>query len=53
MSLVGTLIPVGLIPLVGSLLDEGVGPEVFGVIAGFVLFAGLINLRPVAGSLED
>jgi MFS family permease len=51
-TLVGTAIPVPLVPLVGSLLDEGYGAEVFLVMAGLVALAGALNLRPVEGSLE-
>ncbi len=53
MSLVGTAIPVVLIPVIGTLLDDGAGPEVFLVMAAFVAAAGLLNLRPVRGSLEE
>jgi predicted MFS family arabinose efflux permease len=51
-SLVGTAIPVPLVPLIGSLLDAGDGAEVFLAMAAFVALAGVLNLRPVEGSLE-
>ena len=51
-SLVGTALPVPLVPLIGSLLDNGYGTEVFLALAGAVALAGILNLRPVAGSLE-
>jgi predicted MFS family arabinose efflux permease len=52
-SLVGTLIPVFLVPLVGSLLDNGYGTEVFLALAALVALAGILNLRPVEGTLES
>jgi MFS family permease len=51
-TLVGTTIPVPLVPVIGSLLDEGYGPEVFLALAAIVAVAGILNLRPVEGSLE-
>jgi predicted MFS family arabinose efflux permease len=51
-TLVGTMVPVPLVPLIGSLLDDGYGPEVFLVLAALVAAAGALNLRPVEGSLE-
>jgi predicted MFS family arabinose efflux permease len=51
-SLVGTTVPVVLVPLIGSLLDNGHGMEVFLVLAAVVALAGALNLRPVEGSLE-
>jgi predicted MFS family arabinose efflux permease len=51
-TLVGTAIPVPLVPLIGSLLDDGYGAEVFLVLAALVALAGALNLRPVEGSLE-
>jgi hypothetical protein len=51
-SLVGTAIPVPLVPLIGSLLDDGYGAEVFLALAALVALAGALNLRPVEGSLE-
>ena len=51
-SLMGTAIPVPLVPVVGSLLDDGYGAEVFLTLAAMVAFAGILNLRPVEGSLE-
>jgi predicted MFS family arabinose efflux permease len=51
-TLVGTAVPVPLVPLIGSLLDDGYGPEVFLGLAAIVALAGVLNLRPVAGSLE-
>ena len=51
-SLVGTAIPVPLVPLIGSLLDDGYGSEVFLVMAAIVAISGILNLRPVTGSLE-
>ena len=53
MNLVGTLIPVPLVPVIGSLLDAGDGAEVFLALAAFVALAGALNLRPVTGSLES
>ena len=50
MSLMGTAIPVPLVPVVGSLLDDGYGAEVFLTLAAMVAFAGILNLRPVEGS---
>jgi predicted MFS family arabinose efflux permease len=51
-TLVGTTIPVPLVPLIGSLLDDGYGADVFLGLAVLVAFAGALNLRPVEGSLE-
>ena len=51
-SLVGTALPVPLVPLIGSLLDDGYGTEVFLALAAVVALAGVLNLRPVEGSLE-
>ena len=39
-------------PLIGSLLDDGYGTEVFLALAAVVALAGILNLRPVEGSLE-
>jgi hypothetical protein len=50
-TLVGTAVPVPLVPLVGSLLDDGYGTEVFLGLAALVAIAGALNLRPVKGSL--
>ena len=51
-TLVGTALPVVLVPLIGSLLDDGYGTEVFLGLAAAVAVAGALNLRPVEGSLE-
>lgn len=51
-SLLGTGIPVPLVPLIGSLLDDGYGTEVFLALAAFVALAGALNLRPAEGPLE-
>jgi predicted MFS family arabinose efflux permease len=51
-SLVGTAVPVPLVPLMGALLDDGYGSEVFLGLAAIVVLAGALNLRPVEGSLE-
>jgi predicted MFS family arabinose efflux permease len=51
-SLVGTALPVPLVPVIGSLLDEGYGTEIFLALAAAVATAGILNLRPVEGSLE-
>ena len=51
-SLIGTGLPVPLVPLIGSLLDDGYGTEVFLALAAVVALAGMLNLRPVEGSLE-
>ncbi len=51
-SLVGTALPVLLVPVIGSLLDDGYGTEVFLALAVAVAIAGILNLRPVEGSLE-
>ncbi len=51
-TLVGTAVPVPLVPLIGSLLDDGYGAEVFLGLAAIVALAGILNLRPVAGSPE-
>ena len=51
-TLVGTIIPVPLVPLIGALLDDGYGAEVFLGLAVLVAIAGALNLRPVEGSLE-
>jgi predicted MFS family arabinose efflux permease len=50
-TLVGTAVPVPLVPLIGSLLDDGYGTEVFLGLAALVAVAGALNLRPVEGSL--
>jgi MFS family permease len=52
-TLVGTAIPVPLVPLIGSLLDDGYGAEVFLALAAVVALAGALNLRAVEGSLES
>jgi hypothetical protein len=52
-TLVGTMLPVPLVPLIGSLLDEGYGAEVFLALAALVAIAGALNLRPVEGSLSS
>jgi predicted MFS family arabinose efflux permease len=51
-TLAGVAIPVPLVPVIGSLLDDGYGTEVFLVLAALVALAGALNLRPVEGSLE-
>ena len=51
-SVIGTLMPIPLVPLIGSLLDDGQGTEVFLALAALVALAGILNLRPVEGSLE-
>ena len=51
-SLIGTGVPVPLVPLIGTLLDDGYGTEVFLALAAVVALAGILNLRPVEGSLE-
>jgi MFS family permease len=51
-TLVGSAIPVPLVPLIGALLDDGYGTEVFLGLAAMVAVAGVLNLRPVGGSLE-
>lgn len=51
-TLVGTGVPVPLVPWIGSLLDDGHGTEVFLGLAAVVALAGVLNLRPVEGSLE-
>jgi predicted MFS family arabinose efflux permease len=51
-TLVGSAVPVPLVPLIGSLLDAGYGTEVFLGLAAIVAVAGALNLRPVEGSLE-
>jgi predicted MFS family arabinose efflux permease len=51
-SLLGSSIPVLLVPLIGSLLDDGHGSEVFLALAAVVAASGALNLRPVTGSLE-
>jgi hypothetical protein len=45
-------IPVLLVPLIGALLDDGYGGEVFLGLAVVTAVAGALNLRPVRGSLE-
>ena len=50
-SLVGTAIPIPLVPLIGSLLDDGYGAEVFLTLAAVVAAAGILNLRPPAADL--
>jgi hypothetical protein len=52
-TLVGTMLPVPLVPLIGSLLDEGYGAEVFLALAALVAIAGALNLRSVEGSLSS
>jgi predicted MFS family arabinose efflux permease len=51
-TLVGSAIPVPLVPLIGALLDDGYGTGVFLGLAAMVAVAGVVNLRPVEGSLE-
>jgi DHA1 family inner membrane transport protein len=51
-TLVGTAVPVPLVPVIGSLLDAGHGTEVFLALAVVVALGGALNLRPVEGSLE-
>jgi MFS family permease len=52
-TLVGSAIPVPLVPLIGALLDDGYGEGVFLALAAIVAVAGALNLRPVEGSLES
>jgi MFS family permease len=47
-TLVGTIVPVPLVPVMGALLDDGYGTEVFLGLAAIVAVAGALNLRPVA-----
>jgi AAHS family benzoate transporter-like MFS transporter len=51
-TLVGSAVPVPLVPLIGSLLDDGYGTEVFLGLAVVVVVAGALNLRLPEGSLE-
>jgi predicted MFS family arabinose efflux permease len=51
-TLVGSAVPVPLVPLIGSLLDAGYGTEVFLGLAAMVAVAGVLNLRLPEGSLE-
>ena len=51
-TMVGTAVPVPLVPLIGSLLDHGYGTGVFLGLAAAVGVAGALNLRSVEGSLE-
>jgi hypothetical protein len=51
-TLVGSAVPVLLVPLIGSLLDDGYGTEVFLGLAVVVAVAGVLNLRLPEGSLE-
>jgi predicted MFS family arabinose efflux permease len=51
-TLVGTAVPVPLVPVVGSLLDAGYGTEVFLGLAVVVAVGGALNLRPIGGPLE-
>ena len=51
-TLVGSAVPVPLVPVIGALLDDGYGTEVFLGLAALVAVAGALNLRPVEGSLE-
>jgi hypothetical protein len=50
-TLVGTAVPVPLVPLVCPLLDDGHGAEVFLGLAA-ISPSPVLNLRPVEGSLE-
>jgi predicted MFS family arabinose efflux permease len=51
-TLVGSAIPVPLVPVIGALLDDGYGTEVFLGLAAVVAVAAALNLRPVEGSLQ-
>lgn len=51
-TMIGSAVPVALVPAMGSLLGAGNGEAVFLALAAFVLLAGILNLRPVEGSLE-
>jgi len=51
-TMIGSAAPVALVPVMGSLLGAGDGEAVFLALAAFVLLAGILNLRPVEGSLE-
>ena len=51
-TMIGTAVPVPLVPLIGSLLDHGHGTAVFLGLAAAVGVAGALNLRSVEGSLE-
>jgi MFS transporter, DHA1 family, inner membrane transport protein len=51
-TLVGVALPVPLVPVIGALLDDGYGTEVFLALAALVALAGILNLRPVEGALE-
>lgn len=50
-SLVGTAVPVPLVPIIGSLLDDGYGTEVFIAFAAIVGAAALMNMTPVQAPL--
>jgi predicted MFS family arabinose efflux permease len=52
-SLVGTAVPVPLVPVIGSLLDDGYGTEVFLALAAIVTVAALLNLKPAGRPLEE
>ena len=52
-TLVGSAVPVPLVPLIGALLDDGYGAEVFLGLAVIVALAGALNLRFAEGPLED
>jgi predicted MFS family arabinose efflux permease len=52
-SLVGTAVPVPLVPIIGSLLNDGYGTEVFIALAAIVAVAALLNMTPVGAPLEE
>ncbi len=52
MTTIAVIVPVPLVPWIGSLLDAGDGTAVFLGLAAFVAIAGLLNVRPVAGALR-
>lgn len=51
LTMVGTGVAIGVIPLLGIVLDEGQGDAGFLALAAFVVVAGLANLRPVQGEV--
>jgi cyanate permease len=51
-TLIGSAVPVVLVPVIGSLLDDGYGTEVFLGLAAIVAVAGALNLRFAEGPLD-
>ncbi len=53
LTMVALAVPIFVIPLIGLALDDGKGEIAFGILAAFLAFATLANLRPSGRSVTD